>query len=67
MPDLCTRFQQAAKNIQRCSKVFYFHVYFSFMAKFGQILLQMISKWKLVYTPHHKIGKKRKEQKEDES
>jgi hypothetical protein len=37
------------------------------MAKFGQILLQMISKWKLVYTPHHKIGKKRKEQKEDES
>jgi hypothetical protein len=28
------------------------------MAKFGRILQQMISKWKLVYTPHHKIEEK---------
>jgi len=27
------------------------------MAKFGGILQQMISMWKLVYTPHHKIEK----------
>jgi hypothetical protein len=47
----------SGQNIGR-SKVFTF-MSLSVMAKFGQILQQMISTWKLVSTPHHKIEKRK--------
>jgi len=48
-------------------KSFHFHVSFSFIAKFGWIFLQMISTWKLVYTPHHKIEKRKEKKKKEAS